>query len=169
MKNIILTVAAALVGATAVATIKALKAVGATLDDFTTHNDLVKGTYWGSRDTWTVNGEEIIGVYSPVTVAASGALYACANIDAYGHILVVYDNNFRQLSKDEQYAIVCHEAGHAHYKHNGKVRKLENELAADSYAVAVVGKETMISALNKISSKKHGRDKELTTRIKALA
>jgi Zn-dependent protease with chaperone function len=121
----------------------------------------------GERKTWNVNGVNVIGVYSPVTVATSKALYASANYDAYGNVVMVYDKNFAQLSEDEQYAIACHEAGHIHYKHDWRVRKLENELQADAYAVSIVGRDTMLSTLNKILSRKR-RDKELVARINAI-
>ena len=147
--------------------VRALKSVGATAEDFLTHNELVAGTYFGKTELWDVIGVTVYGVYSPVTVAASGALYACANYDAGQRVVMCYDKNFTELTKEEQYAIACHEAGHMHYSHDFKVRKLENELAADAYAVAVVGKDTMISALKKIASKKRC-DKELVARINAL-
>lgn len=166
LKNIIIATAtvATLV---AIEAVREMKAVGAKKEDFITHNDLVKGTYFGERKTWNVNGVSVIGVYSPVTVATSKALYASANYDAYGNVIMVYDKNFAELSEDEQYAIVCHEAGHIHYKHDWRVRKLENELQADAYAVAIVGRETMLSTLNKILSRKR-RDKELIARINAI-
>lgn len=166
LKNIIIATAtvATLV---AIEAVREMKAVGAKKEDFITHNDLVKGTYFGERKTWNVNGVHVIGVYSPVTVATSKALYASANYDAYGNVIMVYDKNFAELSEDEQYAIVCHEAGHMHYKHDWRVRKLENELQADAYAVAIVGRETMLSTLNKILSRKR-RDKELVARINAI-
>lgn len=166
LKNIIIATAtvATLV---AIEAVREMKAVGAKKEDFITHNDLVKGTYFGERKTWNVNGVSVIGVYSPVTVATSKALYASANYDAYGNVIMVYDKNFAELSEDEQYAIVCHEAGHMHYKHDWRVRKLENELQADAYAVAIVGRETMLSTLNKILSRKR-RDKELVARINAI-
>lgn len=166
LKNIIIATAtvATLV---AIEAVREMKAVGAKKEDFITHNDLVKGTYFGERKTWNVNGVSVIGVYSPVTVATSKALYASANYDAYGNVIMVYDKNFAELSEDEQYAIVCHEAGHMHYKHDWRVRKLENELQADAYAVAIVGRDTMLSTLNKILSRKR-RDKELIARINAI-
>lgn len=151
----------------AIEAIREMKAVGAKKEDFITHNDLVKGTYFGERKVWTVNGVHVIGVYSPVTVATSKAMYASANYDAYGNVIMVYDKNFAELSEDEQYAIACHEAGHIHYKHDWRVRKLENELQADAYAVAIVGRDTMLSTLNKILARKR-RDKELIARINAI-
>ena len=166
LKNIIIATAtvATLV---AIEAVREMKAVGAKKEDFITHNDLVKGTYFGERKTWNVNGINVIGVYSPVTVATSKALYASANYDAYGNVIMVYDKNFAELDKGEQYAIACHEAGHMHYKHDYRVRKLENELQADAYAVSVVGRDTMLSTLNKILSRKR-RDKELVARINAI-
>lgn len=166
LKNIIIataTVATLVV----IEAIREMKAVGAKKEDFITHGDLVSGTYMGERKTWNVNGVSVIGVYSPVTVATSKALYASANYDAYGNVIMVYDKNFAELSEDEQYAIVCHEAGHIHYKHDYRVRKLENELQADAYAVTIVGRDTMLSTLNKILSRKK-RDKELIARINAI-
>lgn len=167
MLNIIIVTLGVGAVVTAVEVVREMKAVGAKKEDFITHNDLVKGTYFGERKTWNVNGVSVIGVYSPVTVATSKALYASANYDAYGNVIMVYDKNFAELSEDEQYAIVCHEAGHMHYKHDWRVRKLENELQADAYAVAIVGRETMLSTLNKILSRKR-RDKELVARINAI-
>lgn len=166
LKNIIIATAtvATLV---AIEAIREMKAVGAKKEDFVTHADLVSGTYFGERKTWNVNGVSVIGVYSPVTVATSKALYASANYDAYGNVIMVYDKNFAELSEDEQYAIACHEAGHIHYKHDWRVRKLENELQADAYAVAIVGRDTMLSTLNKILARKK-RDKELIARINAI-
>lgn len=167
LKNIIIATLGVAVVATAVEAVRGMKAVGAKKEDFITHNDLVKGTYFGERKTWNVNGVSVIGVYSPITVAVSNSLYASANYDAYGNVIMVYDKNFAELSEDEQYAIVCHEAGHIHYKHDWRVRKLENELQADAYAVAIVGRDTMLSTLNKILSRKKG-DKELIARINAI-
>lgn len=167
MKNIIIVTLGVAVVATVIEAVREMKAVGAKKEDFITHNDLVKGTYFGERKTWNVNGVNVIGVYSPVTVATSKALYASANYDAYGNVIMVYDKNFAELSEDEQYAIACHEAGHIHYKHDWRVRKLENELQADAYAVAIVGRDTMLSTLNKILSRKR-RDKELVARISAI-
>ena len=148
--------------------IREMKAVGAKKEDFITHTEIVNGTYMGERKVWNVNGTNVIGVYSPITVAVSNSLYASANYDAYGNVVMVYDKNFTELTDDEQYAIACHEAGHLYYKHDWRVRKLENELVADTYAVAIVGKKTMLSALNKILARKR-RDKELVARISALA
>lgn len=165
MLNII--IATATVATVAIEAVREMKAVGAKKEDFITHNDLVKGTYFGERKTWNVNGVNVIGVYSPVTVATSKALYASVNYDAYGNVIMVYDKNFAELSEDEQYAIACHEAGHIHYKHDWRVRKLENELQADAYAVAIVGRDTMLSTLNKILARKK-RDKELVARINAI-
>lgn len=167
MLNIIIATATVATLGVAIEAIREMKAVGAKKEDFITHNDLVKGTYFGERKTWNVNGVNVIGVYSPVTVATSKALYASANYDAYGNVIMVYDKNFAELSEDEQYAIACHEAGHIHYKHDWRVRKLENELQADAYAVAIVGRDTMLSTLNKILSRKK-RDKELVARINAI-
>lgn len=167
LKNIIAAVVGVTVVATAIEAVRGMKAVGAKKEDFITHNDLVKGTYFGERKTWNVNGVSVIGVYSPITVAVSNSLYASANHDAYGNVIMVYDKNFAELSEEEQYAIVCHEAGHMHYKHDWRVRKLENELQADAYAVAIVGRDTMLSTLNKILSRKKG-DKELIARINAI-
>lgn len=166
LKNIIIATAtvATLV---AIEAVREMKAVGAKKEDFITHTEIVNGTYMGERKTWNVNGINVIGVYSPVTVATSKALYASANYDAYGNVVMVYDKNFAELSEDEQYAIACHEAGHIHYKHDWRVRKLENELQADAYAVAIVGRDTMLSTLNKILSRKR-RDKELVARINAI-
>ena len=166
LKGIIIATGVA-VTAVAIEAIREMKAVGAKKEDCITHADLVSGTYMGERKTWNVNGVSVIGVYSPVTVATSKALYASANYDAYGNVIMVYDKNFKELSEDEQYAIVCHEAGHMHYKHDWRVRKLENELQADSYAVTIVGRETMLSTLNKILARKR-RDKELVARINAI-
>ncbi len=165
MKKII---AATVLGTTAL-TMYGMKVVGATIKDFGTHADLIRGTYFGERTTWTVNGIKVIGVYSPITVLSCNALYAAANYDAYGNIVVIYDKNFTKLSTEEQYAVICHEAGHMYYKHDYRVRKLENEIAADNYAVAVVGKETMISVLKKIYAHRYGKNKEIATRINALA
>ena len=151
-----------------VGVVRALKSVGATTEDFLTHNELMTGTYIGKTKLWNVNGVTVYGVYSPVTVAANGMLYAFANYDAGNRIVMCYDKNFTELTEEEQYAIACHEAGHLHYNHDFRVRKLENELAADAYAVAVVGNKTMISVLKKIASKKK-YDKELVARINALA
>lgn len=167
LKNIIIVTLGVGAVVTAVEAIREMKAVGAKKEDFITHTEIVKGTYFGERKTWNVNGVNVIGVYSPVTVATSKALYASANHDAYGNVVMVYDKNFAELSEDEQYAIACHEAGHIHYKHDWRVRKLENELQADAYAVAIVGRDTMLSTLNKILSRKKG-DKELIARINAI-
>jgi Zn-dependent protease with chaperone function len=167
LKNVIIATVATATVATVVEAIREMKAVGAKKEDFITHAEIVSGTYMGERKTWNVNGVNVIGVYSPVTVATSKALYASANYDAYGNVVMVYDKNFAQLSEDEQYAIACHEAGHIHYKHDWRVRKLENELQADAYAVSIVGRETMLSTLNKILSRKK-RDKELVARINAI-
>lgn len=167
LKNIIIATATVVGAAVVIEAVREMKAVGAKKEDFITHTEIVSGTYMGERKTWNVNGVNVIGVYSPVTVATSKALYASANYDAYGNVVMVYDKNFAELSEDEQYAIVCHEAGHMHYKHDWRVRKLENELQADAYAVAIVGRETMLSTLNKILSRKR-RDKELIARINAI-
>lgn len=167
LKNIIATATATVATLVAIEAVREMKAVGAKKEDFITHTEIVNGTYMGERKTWNVNGVNVIGVYSPVTVATSKALYASANYDAYGNVVMVYDKNFAELSEDEQYAIVCHEAGHIHYKHDWRVRKLENELQADAYAVAIVGRDTMLSTLNKILSRKR-RDKELIARINAI-
>lgn len=168
LKNIIASVAVVGAVVTVVEVVREMKAVGAKKEDFITHNEIVKGTYFGERKVWTVNGVSVIGVYSPITVAVANSLYASANYDACGNVVMVYDKNFTELTDEEQYAVACHEAGHLHYKHDWRVRKLENELQADAYAVAVVGKKTMLSALNKILARKR-RDKEIVARIKALA
>lgn len=167
MKNIIIATATVAVVATVVEAVREMKAVGAKKEDFVTHADLVSGTYMGERKTWNVNGVSVIGVYSPVTVAVAKAMYASANYDAHGNVVMVYDKNFAELSEDEQYAIACHEAGHIYYKHDWRVRKLENELQADAYAVTIVGRDTMLSTLNKILARKR-RDKELVARINAI-
>lgn len=169
-KKIMALVAGVSVVALGVETVREIKAVGAKKEDFITHTDLMRGTYFGETKIWNVNGTNVYGVYSPITVAVSQALYASANYDAGNRIVMCYDKNFTELTEEEQYAIVCHEAGHLHYNHDFRVRKLENEIAADGYAVAMVGKDTMISVLNKIMTKsqRSGR-KELVARINALA
>lgn len=167
-KKIMALVAGVSVVALGVETVREMKSVGAKKEDFVTHADLMRGTYFGETKIWNVNGTNVYGVYSPITVAVSQALYASANYDAGNRVVMCYDKNFTELTEEEQYAIACHEAGHLHYNHDFRVRKLENELAADAYAVAVVGNKTMISVLKKIASKKK-YDKELVARINALA
>jgi Zn-dependent protease with chaperone function len=167
-KKIMALVAGVSVVAFGVETVREMKSVGAKKEDFVTHADLMRGTYFGETKIWNVNGINVYGVYSPITVAVSQALYASANYDAGNRVVMCYDKNFTELTEEEQYAIACHEAGHLHYNHDFRVRKLENELAADAYAVAVVGNKTMISVLKKIISKKK-YDKELVARINALA
>ena len=147
MKNITKVVLGIATVAYGIELVREMKSVGASLKDLKTHGEIVSGTYTGERKTWTVNDITVIGVYSPVSVLASGALYASCNFDAYGHVVVVYDKNFTQLTEEEQYAVICHEAGHVHYQHDWRVRKLENEVQADAYAAAVVGRETMLSTL----------------------
>ena len=170
LKNIIVAVAGVSVVATAIEAIREMKAVGAKKEDFITHREIINGTYMGERKTWNVNGVNVIGVYSPITVATCHSMYAAANYDAYDNVVMVYDKNFAELTEDEQYAIACHEAGHLYYKHDWRVRKLENELQADAYAVAIVGRNTMLSTLNKILARKtrKRRDKELVARINAI-
>ena len=167
LKNIIIATLGVGAVVTAVEVVREMKAVGAKKEDFITHTEIVNGTYMGERKTWNVNGVSVIGVYSPITVAVANSLYASANYDAYGNVVMVYDKNFAELTEEEQYAIACHEAGHLYYKHDWRVRKLENELQADAYAVAIVGKSTMLSTLNKILARKR-RDKELVARINAI-
>lgn len=166
LKNIII-VTATVATLVAIEAVREMKAVGAKKEDFITHAEIVRGTYMGDRKVWTVNGVSVIGVYSPITVATCHSMYAAVNYDAYGNIVMVYDKNFKELDEDEQYAIVCHEAGHLYYKHDWRVRRLENELQADAYAVAIVGRDTMLSTLNKILSRKK-RDKEIVARINAI-
>lgn len=167
-KKIMALVAGVSVVAFGVETVREMKSVGAKKEDFVTHADLMRGTYFGETKIWNVNGTNVYGVYSPITVAVSQALYASANYDAGNRVVMCYDKNFTELTEEEQYAIACHEAGHLYYNHDFMVRKLENELAADAYAVAIVGNKTMISVLKKIVSKKK-YDKELVARINALA
>lgn len=167
-KKIMALVVGVSVVAFGVETVREMKSVGAKKEDFVTHADLMRGTYFGETKIWNVNGTNVYGVYSPITVAVSQALYASANYDAGNRVVMCYDKNFTELTEEEQYAIACHEAGHLYYNHDFRVRKLENELAADAYAVAVVGNKTMISVLKKIVSKKK-YDKELVARINALA
>jgi Zn-dependent protease with chaperone function len=167
LKNVIIATLGVGAVVTAVEVVREMKAVGAKKEDFITHTEIVNGTYMGERKTWNVNGVSVIGVYSPITVAVANSLYASANYDAYGNVVMVYDKNFAELTEEEQYAVACHEAGHLYYKHDWRVRKLENELQADAYAVAIVGKSTMLSTLNKILARKR-RDKELVARINAI-
>lgn len=167
LKNIIAAVAGVSAVAFGIELVREMNAVGAKKEDFITHREIVNGTYMGERKTWNVNGVSVIGVYSPITVSIANSLYASANYDAYGNVVMVYDKNFAELTEEEQYAVACHEAGHLYYKHDGRVRKLENELQADAYAVAIVGKKTMISTLKKILARKR-KDEELVARINAI-
>lgn len=95
---------------------------------------------------------------------------------------VYVDAQFRNMSRNTQNAILCHEMGHRKNAHNpgitymfdrikavlnGKV--LPMELEADAYAVSIIGKNNMISALKELATHTHGLTrKEFFYRVKAI-
>lgn len=95
---------------------------------------------------------------------------------------VYVDNQYRNMSKDTQYAILCHELGHTKNNHKASVtyvfdrikavlnnKVLPMELEADAYAVSIIGKKRMVNALKEIATHLHGLSrKEVLLRIKEL-
>lgn len=106
----------------------------------------------------------------------------CIAVIINGTTEVVIDAQFRKMSNNTQYAILCHEMGHRKNNHivgitymfdrikaviGGKV--LSMELEADAYAVSIMGKVNVINALRELAAYSHGLSrKEFIYRIKAI-
>lgn len=128
-----------------------------------------------------VGEDTVLCKFSPYSMLFLGRIGSTALVLDNG--MVLYDDNFRRLSKQSQVAVLAHELGHIKHQHradstylldrafyafSGKV--LPMELEADAYAVSIVGKEEMIKALkgiSKYSTSIAGR-LEIRNRIKSI-
>ena len=131
--------------------------------------------------TVTIDDTEMYVSYNPYLQLFTGSLGGIAVV-LNGTTNVYTDNHFRNMSKDTQYAVLCHEMGHYKLEHKPdatykfdriKTIYLDNsvldiELEADEYAATIVGPNTMIIALCDLS-RIHGiSKKELILRIRNI-
>lgn len=127
-----------------------------------------------------ISADGVIYEYSPATLAVSGvSICGTQPIQFTNGLLVqriIYDDLYDELSEDTKQFIVEHEKGHFDLKHDGSVRRIEDEYAADEYAALIVGKENAIKALKEMAellatvsfSKRHKSVVEINDRIKNI-
>lgn len=143
--------------------------------------DRITGYNVNHDDVITIDDIEMHISYNPYLQLFTNSLGGIAVV-LNGTTEVYTDAQFRKMSKDTQYAILCHEMGH--YKHNHipgksytinrikaitKGRVLKMELEADAYAASIVGTSNMRKALYELTKYTHGMArKEIYLRIKYL-
>ena len=122
-------------------------------------------------------------------LAANGRLIAVTTVDAFTAIpMILVDSKFLALGPTTRNFIILHEIGHIQLGHleNGLCSKEENklrksyskkgiaapnELAADNYAVKILGIVSAIHALNETNNlvERFMSNRELSIRIKAVS
>lgn len=143
--------------------------------------DAISGDNIDCDDIIMIDDTELHVSYNPYVHLFSNKLGSVALvIDGTNEVYV--DNQYRNMSKDTQYAILCHELGHINNSHKTSItyvfdrlkavlnnEVLPMELEADAYAVSIIGKKRMIKALKELASHLHGFSrKEVLLRIKKL-
>lgn len=132
-------------------------------------------------DIITIDDTDLHVSYNPYMQLFTNSLGSIAVV-INGTTEIYTDAHFRKMSKDTQYAILCHEMGHFRNKHTPsksyainrikavmKGGVLKMELEADAYACSIVGVHTMVSALKELKHYTSGiARKEIDLRIKAI-
>lgn len=131
-------------------------------------------------DVITIDDTDMHVSYNPYMQLLTNTLGCVATV-LTGTTEVYTDTQFRNMSKDTQYAILCHEMGHYKHKHTASItyqfdrikaiakgQVLAAELEADAYATNIVGSDAMIKALREMATIKGVSKKEVALRIKAI-
>ena len=132
-------------------------------------------------ETIVIDDTELHISYNPYLQLFTGSLGGIAVI-INDSTEVITDAQYRNMSKNTQYAILCHEMGHRKNNHTAtltykldRIKAILNggvlpmELEADAYAVSIVGKKNMIMALVELAANLHGLSrKEVIYRIRAI-
>ena len=152
------------------------------LKDIDNKRQYPEGTKLGVCDA----GIEI--VYNPLSVAASGLLFAASATEKSGEIKIWVDDNYLKLDDTDKEAILQHEIAHVMKNHlssnlcqheyvkkrqKGDAEILRMEYEADEAAACVVGVDNMIHAItmisaNEVCAKNKKTLKELNARIEHL-
>ena len=128
----------------------------------------------------TIDGIDLKVSYNPYVQLFTGTIggVACV-LNCVNEVYV--DDQFRKMSKETQYAILCHELGHRKLAHtaystymfdrmvcilNNKV--LPMELEADEYACKIASPVIVMNALEEMKNIKGISKKELSLRVKHI-
>lgn len=78
-------------------------------------------------------------------------VFGFMSLNIYAPIIKIEGNYDRIFNEDEMKFALYHELAHCKYNHfKLPIRQIEQEIEADLYAMSIVGKDTAISALEKV-------------------